>query len=119
MICAECSKGFHKKCTGLSRDTMDAIIENGGPWTCEKCATVEERDYVEESEPTEEISEQVKGSISRSLKIMQWNADGLGPKAMELEHRIKKEYTDICAIQKTKLNPKYKAPSIAGYVSQS
>ena len=42
-------------------------------------------------------------SSQTTLKVMQWNAEGLMRKKTELEHRINRENIDICCIQETHL----------------
>ena len=42
-------------------------------------------------------------SSQTTLKVMQWNAEGLMRKKRELEHRMNKENIDICCIQETHL----------------
>ena len=42
-------------------------------------------------------------SSHTTLKVMQWNAEGLMRKRTELEHRINKKNIDICCIQETHL----------------
>ena len=42
-------------------------------------------------------------SSRTTLKVMQWNAEGLMRKKTELEHRMNKENIDICCIQETHL----------------
>ena len=41
-------------------------------------------------------------SSQTTLKVMQWNAEGLMRKKTELEHRMNKENIDICCIQNDK-----------------
>ena len=42
-------------------------------------------------------------SSQTTLKVMQWNAEGLIRKKTELEHRMNKENIEICCIQETHL----------------
>ena len=49
-----------------------------------------------------------------TLKVMQWNAEGLMRKNTELEHIMNKENIDICCIQETYLQ-KDKTFMIRGY----
>ena len=52
-----------------------------------------------------------------SLRILQWNADGISPKANELRLRLKEDDYDICLIQETKLRAHQKTPRMEGYAS--
>ena len=67
------------------------------------------------AEETPEISENVKGSKRKTLKILQWNCDSLSTKLPELRHRLEKLDIDVCLIQETKLNSNSTAPKITGY----
>ena len=49
------------------------------------------------------ITEYNNKSSQTTLKVMQWNAEGLMRKKTELEHRMNKENIDICCIQETHL----------------
>ena len=42
-------------------------------------------------------------SSQTTLKVMQWNAEGIMRKKTELEHRMNKANIDICCIQETHL----------------
>ena len=53
-------------------------------------------------------------SSQTTLKVMQWNAEGLMRKKTELEHRMNKENIDICCIQETHLL-KDKTFKVRGY----
>ena len=45
-------------------------------------------------------------SSQTTVKVMQWNAQGLMRKKTELEHRINKENIDTCCIQETHIYTK-------------
>ena len=53
-------------------------------------------------------------SSQTTLKVMQWNAEGLMRKKPELEHRMNKENIDICCIQEIHLQ-KDKIFKVRGY----
>ena len=53
-------------------------------------------------------------SSQTTLKVMQWNAEGLIRKKTELEHIMNKENIDICSIQETHLQ-KDKTFKVRGY----
>ena len=54
---------------------------------------------------------------SKKLRILQWNADGLNNKIIELEEFMKKQKIDIAMIQETKLRKKEKTPYVKGFTS--
>jgi hypothetical protein len=37
ITCESCNKKFHKKCTKLSRDVQEKVINGEDSWTCQKC----------------------------------------------------------------------------------
>ena len=47
---------------------------------------------------------------------MQWNADTLSTKVLELKERLVKDDIDICIIQETKMTQNTKLPSFDEYV---
>ena len=116
----KCSRAFHKskKCSGLSRLEVDAVCTNGVPWTCAKCdSTPVDFSRVLGGVVVETSAEDVTRKSCESLKILQWNADGLRPKINELELRLKKERIDVVLIQETKLTPQRRTPKLCGYSS--
>ena len=52
-----------------------------------------------------------------SLRLLQWNADGIRPKASELNLRLKRGEYDVCVVQETKLRPGVPTPKMEGYTS--
>ena len=114
--CDMCEQLFHQCCTALSRDAIKALkAGTAAPWICHTCNNPVDPNFVETVEPTREISETQLGLTRDSLKILQWNADGLGTKTVELTDRLNTENIDICAIQETKLKEKDQSPTITGY----
>jgi len=63
----------------------------------------------------EEVSEATPSRTRSSLRIMQWNADGLRSKALELQSRLHKDNIDVCLVQETKLLKRSSTPSMKGY----
>ena len=116
----ECNGFFHKqtKCSSLTRDAVEAMLMVADyQWTCKDCEEKESRDYNTQPPNSNTVSEQVKGERKDSLKILQWNADGLSTKIFELRDRLLKDDIDICNIQETKLKANAKTPYIQGYKS--
>ena len=50
-----------------------------------------------------------------SLRILQWNAEGLSTKLYELSARLKEDDIDVCLIQESHLQEKSPMPFIEGY----
>ena len=60
-------------------------------------------------------SGQIKGETKQSLRIIQWNADSITTKVLELQDRLSAEDIDICLIQETKLKQGVLDPKLEGY----
>ena len=117
LICCKCKKPHHKqlKCSGQTRVAVEEILSAGADWTCKKCEEQRERDYSIPTLQGNTISEKINGESRQSLKILQWNADGLNTKMLELRKRLIDEDIDVCNIQETKFQPKISTPKIPGY----
>ena len=113
--CSSCKQHFHLQCTGLTRDAQ-AVYRNGNhPWECTACLNPVESDFSSKCEPTQDISEKPSKENSFSLKIIQWNADGLATVVSELQDRLKKQDIDVCLVQETKLRLTHRTQTIKGY----
>ena len=66
---------------------------------------------------TEETPEsgQVKGETKECLRIIQWNADAISTKTLELQDRLASEDIDIVLVQETKLKESSRTPKFEGY----
>ena len=54
--------------------------------------------------PTNSLpSQPVPSTTSNKLKIYQWNAEGIGPKLLELRDRLLNSDTNVLAVQESKL----------------
>ena len=53
-----------------------------------------------------------------SIKILQWNADGINPKIHELADFLSSHEIDIAMIQESKLTAKQQTPVIEGYAAE-
>ncbi len=51
------------------------------------------------------------------LRILQWNADGLSTKVLELRDSLAAESIDVCLFQETELVEKDASPPFPGYNS--
>ena len=96
VACDECGDYYHKGCTGLHRSEADEVALKNLHWSCVPCST-EHKDYtrVMGGTTTETSAQDAKQHQLGSLKIMQWNADGLMSKAHELELNLIKSQHDI------------------------
>jgi ribonuclease HI len=117
--CAGCKKPHHKSCTGLQRAAVDAVSRGDQLWMCPKCERDQEpRNSLNQHGGTAtETADDAPHKPKKSLRIMQWNADGLSTKIDELRERLTEADIDVCIIQETKLRPNTKTPTIKGYAS--
>ena len=120
MICEQWSTAFHKSksLSGLSRLKSYAVSSNAVSWSCAKCdSNPVDFSRVLGGVTVETSAEDAPRKFCESLKILQWNADGLSPKVNELELRLKRERFDIILVQETKLKPSMRTPRLEGYSS--
>ena len=117
LSCSKCQKKCHQqlKCSGITRDGAEAIIKDGGEYTCKKCSTAGCREYDSVHPQGEEVSEANDAGMQQGLNILQWNADGINTKTTELRDRLVAENIDICMIQESKLQPHMKTPTLSGF----
>ena len=116
ILCGQCKKPFHAKCTKLTREAAAQAKANPGAWTCKRCVTLAAPDpALIDPSSHRSVSESLRKQYKPSLKIYQWNADGLSTKIYELKHRLLKHDIDICMIQETKLRLGDSTPRIPGY----
>ena len=121
IVCSEdvCQATFHKKCAGIPRQTEDRYLDGSIRWTCEGC--VKRLDGTNHqhvhSQPCPEATSKGKDETEtkKSLRVLQWNANGLGPKMDELRDRMKDMNLDAVMIQETKYGENSKTPTIPGY----
>ena len=90
-------------------------------WTCPKCLQ-------DEMQPTQNPLPDLDSSIhdaaagmktftSNSLRILQWNADGMKSYSDSLARRLVSLNIDVAVTEETKLSPKDVTPRIPGYIS--
>ena len=117
--CDVCTKAFHKSCTGLHPLSANAAAKGDQSWTCPSCE--EKRSSRDESTQHggtgEDVTDRSRKVEKNSLRILQWNADGLSTKIDELRERLSEDEYDICVIQETKLRRSNKSPNIKGYAT--
>ena len=95
-------------------------------WLCEKCS---KKEKAAEKSARERATPFVPGEMEdhpnfkpnkpsrTTLKIWQYNADGIESKMFELRDRMMNAGVDVCAVQETKLATKQKDPQIPGYAT--
>ena len=92
-------------------------IQTKAPWTCPACEEDQNKAPPSIPEFVEDTPEsgQIKGETKQSLRIIQWNADSITTKVLELQDRLSAEDIDICLIQETKLKKGARDPKLEGY----
>uniref|UniRef100_A0A1I8I211 RING-type domain-containing protein n=1 Tax=Macrostomum lignano TaxID=282301 RepID=A0A1I8I211_9PLAT len=116
--CNSCSAAYHKCCTGLNRNAADAAARS--PWDCPVC-TARTQGAPAPSAATSRVPLQDKVArdtkFADSLRLLQWNADGIASKLPELAERLSDSDIDIAAVQETKLSNRTQLPKINGYIA--
>ena len=116
--CQCCNQLFHQSCSGItSRAVREQYILGKAQWTCPECELIQNQTpptvptFVEETPE----SGKVEGTIRSSLRIMQFNADFISTKWLELQDRLIADDIDICLVQETKLTKGSQLKSMKGY----
>ena len=112
LVCRACGLQYHTKCSGLTRDAL-AVQRRAGTWRCGTCTRQEER-RVQLPEVRELTSLKAAHKL-KTLKLLQWNCDGLATKKDELEELMQRRGVHVALIQETKLGGKDRTPNIRGY----
>ena len=115
--CISCGRCCHKK-TECCRMTRDERSHKESNWTCFLCS--ESHDQNRHQALDESIDETAKGmktDTRSSLRVLQWNADGLKSKSDELAARLISSDIDVAAIQETWLTKRDRTPAILGYAA--
>ena len=119
--CIICHGYFHQRCTKLSRAVIADIKARKAEWKCNKCEDELSQSAVPPTIPTfnetaSESAGRATGTHKDTLRIIQWNADTISTKALELQERLMKDDIDICLIQESKLSENSRTPRFEGYV---
>jgi hypothetical protein len=95
-----------------------------GMWRCEGCEReMEERERVREEGEIEKVEPPTGGnrgdwkSCGKVLRVLQWNADGIGTKKAELEELLGRLRIDIAVIQESKLGKRSRTPVFEGFTT--
>ena len=97
----------------MSRDERAHKESN---WTCFLCTANHDMDqHADLDESIDETSKGMKSVTRSSLRILQWNADGLKSKSDELAARLHASDIDVAVIQESWLAKNDRTPVIQGY----
>ena len=117
IICGECDKPFHLKHTGIvGRAAQEQFIVNPKSWICSGCMVSNIVPH-EEEVLRPDASETKSGYFRDQVNIMQWNANAISTKLVELRCRLHDSDIDVCLIQESKLEKGSPDPKIKGYVT--
>ena len=113
VYCDNCKGAFHYTCTGLTRDGNAVAAKHGG-YTCVACINKTKQQKF--SNPTTKGVSEPTLRTRKSLRIMQWNCDGLNTKIPELKSRLVEDNIDVCFVQEAKIPASQEyVPYIPGY----
>ena len=110
--CKQCGRCCHKKpeCCRMSRDERS---HKETSWTCFLCQETGEQDsHLNPDIPIKESAKGMRTVTRSSLRILQWNADGLKSKSDELASRLKSGDIDVAVIQETWLTKSDGTPNV-------
>ena len=116
--CCKCQRYFHQSCTGiLSRAVREQYLKTKAPWTCPECEKLQNQEPPTIPEFAEDTLEsgKIRGETKQSLRIVQWNADSISTKILELQDRLTSDDIDVCLVQETKLKEGSRTPKLEGY----
>ena len=101
--CRSCPAKTHKSCLMRQEHTRDEVetFAQSEAWAC-KCDTPSPQTAAP-SRPLTELSQRMETLQRTEIRILQWNADGLLTKWVELGDRLAKDKIDIALVQETKL----------------
>ena len=113
--CCSCNELFHRGCTGLTKDAIDPVLAANN-WSCQACCSQgTHKTHLPTAGSPEESHEPKHTGPSGTLRILQWNADGINPKIAELQHFTETNKIDVAMIQETKLTADKRTPRLYGY----
>ena len=115
LACCGCKRLCHKSCSKLSRGEHDMFIQ-AGSWRCPNCS-VNANNAGTDNNTTRRRAPARKADVrSRDcLRLIQWNANGIKIRMLELADAVRRLNVDIVLIQETKLRALDNNPNIKGY----
>ena len=117
LACNICNRECHKKCSGLPRKEMEVLIE-AKAWKCKRCTPKIKPTVPGPSTINPQPAEEKAAFLSRGrLRILQWNADGVGTKIPELERCVVEYDIDVVVLQESKLMEKNSTPQLSGFTA--
>ena len=113
--CGGCDRLCHKNCSELTRsEQLD--FRDSDAWRCEACSRRINSTATNPATQTSSTSERKMDLSTRSnITALQWNANGIKGKMMELTVTANKLKLDVIMIQESKLRATDKLPLIPGY----
>ena len=114
-----CDNRVHLKCSELDKVQTKEYLRGERKWSCTQCLTkrltsdhlTTHNNDLADSESPDPKDEHEK------LRILQWNADGLRNKIIELRKRAIDQDLDVLLIQESHLEPNQPSPSIPGFAA--
>ena len=118
VVCRRCEGFYHGKCAEVSRAQLEGEVREGR-WQCGSCdaAVAGEEGRGVGVEPGVRGGGRGWRRGRQGLRILQWNADGLGNKRGELEEVLERLGVDIAVIQETKWGPNHPTPTFRGFTA--
>ena len=123
LSCCSCPNQCHLSpdCSKLTRDAANVAFLSDS-WSCNDCRAAPPADDPIPSGFADNIAVKSEPSpgkfLTRPLRILQWNADGINTKLLELSSYLSDHTIDIALIQESKLIQSMATPTIKGYATK-
>ena len=117
--CSMCNTLYHHTCAHrtATRDQVETLLA-ANAWICPACTSQTSPANQQSVSSPKTAKDKQSAFIQRGcLRVLQWNANGLKTKTLELVDALKSLDIDICCIQETKLCAKDRMPRFAGYTA--
>ena len=101
---------YHVKCSGLTRDALQAQRDNGPTCRAPEAPPTE-------SEHTNERISELPTVAQKELKLVQWNCDGINASMDELAELMRREGVHVVVLQESKLCNRDETPRIVGFTA--
>ena len=115
-----CENRYHQNCTDLNKDNVIKYYNGEINWICVPCTKKQQSTDHLTQHQTNDLPEATKNNLEatderKSLRVLQWNAEGINPKMYELRERAKSDDLDVIMVQESQLNAKQETPAIPNY----
>jgi hypothetical protein len=98
LVCSICRRHCHKSCAAMTRAEIDMHLA-AQSWKCTECRNQQQAPPASQPNTLPERRRKAKAVDRDSLRILQWNCNGLRTSSLELENLLEAWKADVCIIQ--------------------